>query len=72
MTDLPIPGNIPSASRSGSRRLMLSDSPETLTSSVFSTANITLWHDYVSTSATSVTHRVYGWQMPGPERMGAQ
>jgi len=63
MTGLPTPGNISSASRSGSRRLMFSDSPETLNSEVFSTANITLWHDYMNTSSTSVMHRVYGWHL---------
>jgi hypothetical protein len=42
---------------------MFSDSPETLNSEVFSTANITLWHDYMNTSSTSVMHRVYGWHL---------
>lgn len=57
------PTNIPSATLTTGRRLMLSDNPETLNSTSFSIANSTLWHDYVNTSSTTVQHRVYGWHL---------
>jgi hypothetical protein len=57
------PTNIQSASLSGSRRLMVSDNPETLNSTTFSVTRGTLWHDYVNTSNTTVLHRVFVWHL---------
>jgi len=57
------PSNIQSASLSGSRRLMVSDNPETLNSTTFNVTRGTLWHDYVNTSNMTVLHRVFGWHL---------
>ncbi|MGD9569514.1 MAG: hypothetical protein AB7V48_14585 [Sedimentibacter sp.] len=57
------PTNIPSATLTTGRRLMLSDNPETLNSTSFPIPASTLWHDYVNTSSTTVQHRVYGWHL---------
>lgn len=52
-----------SATTAGTRRLMVSDNPETINTAILpaATSNGTLWHDIVNTTATSVTHRVFGW-----------
>lgn len=57
------PTNIKSSSLIGSRRLMVSNNPETLNIINFSVTRGTLWHDYVNTSSTTTLHRVFGWHL---------
>ncbi|WP_052714076.1 hypothetical protein [Paenibacillus dauci] len=53
--------DIASATRGGTRRLMVSDNPETLSESTFPVRQGTLWHDVVRSSGSIITHRVFGW-----------
>ncbi|WP_025678259.1 hypothetical protein [Paenibacillus massiliensis] len=72
-----VPGNInidvASAQPHGTRRLMLSDNPETLTSTNVPEVDGTLWHDVVHTTDKTVRHRIFGWhynKTGGPVRIG--
>ncbi|WP_025722901.1 hypothetical protein [Paenibacillus polymyxa] len=53
--------DVESATEGGTRRLMLSDNPETLTHVTVPTEQATLWHDMVRTTTRTVKHRIFGW-----------
>ncbi|MBT2687092.1 copper amine oxidase N-terminal domain-containing protein [Bacillus sp. ISL-47] len=57
------PQNIPAATLTGQRRLMVSDNPEMLDPRTVPYAEATLWQDTVDTDKQSMDHRVYGWHV---------
>ncbi len=57
------PINVPNATFSGNRRLMVSDNPETLNANTIMLENSTLWDDKVNSSEQKIDHRVYGWHV---------
>lgn len=63
MTIAETPVNVASASMSGTRWLMLSDSPETLSTTL--PTQSCLWHDDIdeTKSKTSITYRVFVWHL---------
>ncbi len=65
--------DVESATEGGTRRLMLSDNPETLTDVTVPTEQATLWHDVVRTTTRTVKHRIFGWhynKIGGPVKLG--
>lgn len=53
--------DIASATKGGTRRLMVSDNPETLSEANFPVRHGTLWHDIVQTNNKTVQHRIFAW-----------
>lgn len=65
--------DVESATEGGTRRLMLSDNPETLTHVTVPTEQATLWHDVVRTTTRTVKHRIFGWhynKIDSPVKLG--
>lgn len=62
-TTIVTPKNVPSASLSGERRMLVSDNPENLTHDNVPYDSITLWDDFVNSDKGSIEHRVHGWHM---------
>ncbi|MDD2497853.1 MAG: copper amine oxidase N-terminal domain-containing protein, partial [Desulfitobacteriaceae bacterium] len=57
----PVP--VPQASLIDNRMLMVSDNPEIITQETVPSDNVTLWHHPVSSTQTSIDHRVFGWHI---------
>ncbi|WP_411349431.1 hypothetical protein [Paenibacillus sp. WLX2291] len=53
--------DIASATRGGTRRLMVSDNPETLSEANFPVRQGVLWHDVVRSNNGTVQHRIFAW-----------
>lgn len=57
----PVPQNTPSATLTGDRTLLVSDNPETLTTSVIPKSTATLSEQNVQSNKPVNKHRVFGW-----------